>query len=692
MVRPMVRIVLLGLVVIACTAQPVVAPVTQPSASVASAVPPATSAPVASPAPAEPSPRSSKAPSRPGGSPTATSPPSTTPPESPSSVLRIGVTGDPGTLGLIETQQEDWKVELLFDRLYQLDPSLRPQPSLAVGLPEISSDGREWTVRLHDGVRFHDGSPLDSDDVVSTFELLAAETCTGTSFLCRAVRAHVESVEVVDPLTVRFTVRPPAVAFLADALAQAPILPSDALADALAAFDARLSTVRPAELRAAGRALTGTRGECDATLWWPVVVERFGCEPPVETVTVAERLDAAGLLPSEPLDLYETQTSVLGGLLHEYRRVAVAQGPERMARALHFLPLAREPIGSGPYRFEDRTDPDTVELVASDDHWGGLAVTPTVTIRWFGWPSNEDSLPAAIRDGELDWVPHGAARSDGPVEPLAWVDSAGLGVVYLALDAAPGSIFEDVRVRIALDRCVDRSDIVAEVTGGGGHIVRSPIHPGSWAFAERDAPAASPDEARRLLEAAGWRMVDGTFQRDGRRLEADLGARPSPDRWEFLTRLGDAARPCGFDLSVREADITVVVGQEAPLIWRLYDGYLTGWGSLSDPDHAYDAFHRSADPRQGITERSTPWNIMRWSDQIASDALDAGRATHDPAVRFEAYRTFQARLEAEMPVIWGWADGLDAVISPDIRLDGAPLDLSHPRYHAEIESWRLVGP
>ena len=39
-----------------------------------------------------------------------------------------------------------------------------------------------------------------------------------------------------------------------------------------------------------------------------------------------------------------------------------------------------------------------------------------------------------------------------------------------------------------------------------------------------------------------------------------------------------------------------------------------------------------------------------------------------------------------------WADGLDAVISPDIRLDGAPLDLSHPRYHAEIESWRLVGP
>nr|MDQ3554500.1 ABC transporter substrate-binding protein [Chloroflexota bacterium] len=504
---------------------------------------------------------------------------------------------------------------------------------------------------------------------------------------------HLESVEVVDPLTVRFGVRPPAVAFLADALAQAPILPSGALADALAAFYARLSTVRPAELRAAGQALTDTHGECDTTLWWPVVVERFGCEPPVETVAVAERCHAAGLLPSEPLDLYETQTSVLGGLLHEYRRVAVAQGPERMARALQFLPLAREPIGSGPYRFMGRTDPDTVELVAHDDHWGGLAITPTVTIRWFGWPANEDALLAAIRDGELDWVPDGAERWGGPVEPLAWIDSPGLGVSYLALDTAPGSIFSDPNVRLALDRCVDRADIVERATEGAGRIVRSPIHPSSWAFAEPRAPATGPDEARRLLEEAGWRMVDGTYELDGRRLEADLGARPgTPDRIEFATLLRDAARPCGFDLSVREADITPPVGSDARLIWRLYDGYLTGWGSLADPDHAYDAFHQSADPRQEVTARSAPWNIMRWQDPVASDALDAGRATHDPAVRLEAYRTFQERLEAEMPVIWGWADGLNAVISPGVTLDGAPLDLSHPRYHAEIERWRLVGP
>lgn len=42
-------------------------------------------------------------------------------------------------------------------------------PSLAAEIPDVSDDGRTWTVRLRDDVRFHDGTGLDSGDVADTY-------------------------------------------------------------------------------------------------------------------------------------------------------------------------------------------------------------------------------------------------------------------------------------------------------------------------------------------------------------------------------------------------------------------------------------------------------------------------------------------------------------------------------------------
>src|SRR5262249_14732153 len=37
---------------------------------------------------------------------------------------------------------------------------------------EVSEDGTRWTFHLHDGVKFHDGTPLDADAVVFSFKRL----------------------------------------------------------------------------------------------------------------------------------------------------------------------------------------------------------------------------------------------------------------------------------------------------------------------------------------------------------------------------------------------------------------------------------------------------------------------------------------------------------------------------------------
>ncbi|HYU15411.1 MAG TPA: ABC transporter substrate-binding protein, partial [Candidatus Acidoferrum sp.] len=74
---------------------------------------------------------------------------------------------DPARVGDIESVEV---CEQIYETLLTYDPGTRQfRPGLAESW-EVSRDGREWTFRLRDGVRFHDGTPLDADAVVFSLE------------------------------------------------------------------------------------------------------------------------------------------------------------------------------------------------------------------------------------------------------------------------------------------------------------------------------------------------------------------------------------------------------------------------------------------------------------------------------------------------------------------------------------------
>ncbi|WP_170439995.1 ABC transporter substrate-binding protein [Ruegeria arenilitoris] len=71
---------------------------------------------------------------------------------------------------------------------------------------EISEDGKVYTFTLHDGVTFHDGTTMDAEDVKFSLDRATAEDSANAQ---KALFAGIESVEVVDPLTVRITLAEP---------------------------------------------------------------------------------------------------------------------------------------------------------------------------------------------------------------------------------------------------------------------------------------------------------------------------------------------------------------------------------------------------------------------------------------------------------------------------------------------------
>jgi peptide/nickel transport system substrate-binding protein len=58
---------------------------------------------------------------------------------------------------------------LVWDTLYGLNDKLLPQPQM-VGGHEVSSDGLTWKLTLRDGLKWHDGAPVRSDDCIPSIQ------------------------------------------------------------------------------------------------------------------------------------------------------------------------------------------------------------------------------------------------------------------------------------------------------------------------------------------------------------------------------------------------------------------------------------------------------------------------------------------------------------------------------------------
>ncbi|MGH7265111.1 MAG: ABC transporter substrate-binding protein [Candidatus Rokuibacteriota bacterium] len=94
--------------------------------------------------------------------------------------------------------------------LTHVDTDLVPRGDLATSW-EVTPDGRTWTFKLRDGVRWHNGDRFSADDVVYTFER-TRDPATASPH--RPVLDPIERVAKLDPLTLRFHLKEPRASFL----------------------------------------------------------------------------------------------------------------------------------------------------------------------------------------------------------------------------------------------------------------------------------------------------------------------------------------------------------------------------------------------------------------------------------------------------------------------------------------------
>jgi peptide/nickel transport system substrate-binding protein len=101
------------------------------------------------------------------------------------------------------------------EKLYEIDENLRIFPQLAADLPAVTDGGKTVTIKLRPGIKFNDGTPMNAEAV--RYSLDRHLNMKGSNR--RSELESVNSIEIVDPLTVRLRLKvpfSPLVAILAD--------------------------------------------------------------------------------------------------------------------------------------------------------------------------------------------------------------------------------------------------------------------------------------------------------------------------------------------------------------------------------------------------------------------------------------------------------------------------------------------
>jgi peptide/nickel transport system substrate-binding protein len=373
----------------------------------------------------------------------------------------------------------------VFEGLTRIDRNGEVRPALAASW-DISEDGTVYTFHLRQDVKFHDGSAFDAEDVKFSLDRARGPDSTNAQ---KALFSAIETVEVVDPATVRVTLANPAGNFLFN------------------------------------------MGWGDAVIVAPESAEAN----------------------------------------------------------------KENPVGTGPFRFDDWAKGSSVTIVRNDEYWGEPVALASATFRFI---PDASAAITALQSGDVDAFPIFPAPEAIPSfqadDRFAVVIGSTEGETILATNNARPP-FDKLEVRQAIAHAIDRQAVIDGAMFGLGTPIGTHFAPHHPAYVEEtiDTYPHDIEKAKALLEQAG--LADG--------FQATLHLPPPTYARRGGEIIASQLREIGIELEIvpvewkqwlegpfkGDFDVTIVSHTE-PMDINIY----------ADPDYY---FHYDSAELQGVMEK-----------------------------------------------------------------------------------------
>jgi peptide/nickel transport system substrate-binding protein len=339
-----------------------------------------------------------------------------------------------------------------------------------------------------------------------------------------------------------------------------------------------------------------------------------------------------------------------------------------------------DPVGTGPFRMVAQSA-DQIQLERNPFAWRRPWLD-TMTIRSF--PSQAAALDALDRsqiDGLANLTPSGAARerANRQVEVLTVSTYQYAELLFNLKSDEP--YFQDINVRQAIAKAIDRTAIIRDVLGGQAVPDDGPIPRSiSWAYdSAARQPGYDPTAAAKLLDDAGWTLVNGIRTRGGTSLSFGLTVSSDVPPYERVAeKVADQLAQVGIVAEVHPVTTASLIHDY--LNPRSFDMTLAAFDNGPDPD-VYTFWHSSQSHPGGFN-----FSGMK-KDVFIDGDLEDGRDTLDLSARAKAYATFQEDFAKEIPAVFLYSPRY--VVAVSRRIHGVRLDsaIEPEERYAYIGDW-----
>lgn len=297
--------------------------------------------------------------------------------------------------------------------------------------------------------------------------------------------------------------------------------------------------------------------------------------------------------------------------------------------------ISEQPVGTGPFRFEEHKSQSHTLIKRFEDYWetdaNGKQLPYLDTVRFKPIPEGSSRV-TNLKTGSLDWIdtaPRSQASDLEGAEGVEFSNLPGTWYDYLGHNTAAEPM-GDQKLRQAITWAVNRDEIVQGGRFGYGVPTQNPVPPASvWKdHIQVDEPYSQDQEkAEQLLSESDY---------DGQKIEIMVGQ-------QYKGQVNEA------EIVQEQLTNVGINAKVAPTEWgtmvsKLNSGdfqiTLVGWIGFVDPDDMfYNLFHTGE-----------KWNQTNYSNDKVDELLQKGRhATGDVESRAEYYDKADDIIAREAP-------------------------------------------
>jgi peptide/nickel transport system substrate-binding protein len=342
-------------------------------------------------------------------------------------------------------------------------------------------------------------------------------------------------------------------------------------------------------------------------------------------------------------------------------------------------PLARNPVGNGPFKLQSWEYGQRLTLAASETfekgrpRLDGLVTTiiPDMATQYMELRAGRIDMMSLLPD---QWE---QSREDPELKGrFSFHRYPAFSYNYLGFNMNDRRL-ADVRVRRAINFAIDKDELVEGVLLGLGTVANGPFKPDMWVNNKDVKPYPfDPERARALLAEAGWTDSDGDgyLEKDGRRFTLTV-----------MTNQGNKVREqCGLIIQQRLKDVGIEMKLRV-LEWAAltkenldkhdFEAVIMGWTIPLDPD-LFDVFNSG---KTNVGEL----NFISYANPEVDELIDKARFTLDRDVRKAAFDRIQEIFYEDVPYVFLFVP--DALVALSSRFEGpevAPIGIGY-----NIEDW-----